>query len=363
MKIAVKSITLKNYRNYRSETLSFHERFNLICGENAQGKTNLLEAVHTLCTFRAFKQIKIEDLIAFGDAEARIKGEIFADSDLNEIHIALRKNAKAVKLNGKIIQNLSGFGGRFNVVSFLPLDSELVKGSPQERRKYADSVLCNFYPEHLRDMKAYLRSVTQRNALLAQAAKPSGEMLDIWNGKISEVGARIIKRRIGFIEILEPLAQERYRLVSGIKTAVEILYKSSCEIDGDIENALRRELDRRVGLDRKRGYTSAGPHRDLIEFSLAGRNAQTFASQGEAKTLAAALKAAEIAMTETALEKTPILLLDDVTSELDGRRRGFLFETLREFAGQVFVTTANPEEIPFGGDKKTFRIRGGRAES
>lgn len=358
----IKSITLRNFRNYRAETLSFHEKFNLITGDNAQGKTNLLESINLLCTFRPFKQLKIEELVTFGEPDGRIKGEIASDSALDEVHIVIRKNGKGVKLNGKVIYNLSKFVGRFNVVTFLPADSELVKGSPQERRKYIDILICTFSPEHLKDMKGYHRSVMQRNALLAQSSKPVKEMFDIWNDKIAELGGKIVKRRIKFIEKLQPMVEETYRSISGAKADIKISYKSSLKLDGNIEEELVKELDQRIAQDKKRGHTSIGPHRDLIEFTIDGRDTSAFASQGEAKTFALALKASEIRLVQTLLRRTPTLLLDDVTSELDEKRRGFLFGLLKEFTGQVFVSTASPEEVSYKGSKKVFQIKAGKVE-
>ena len=358
----LRSITLRNFRNYKADTLTFHEKFNLIFGNNAQGKTNLLEAIHLLFAFRPFKQVSMEKLILLGETESRIKGEIDSDSSLNEVHISLTKGGKTVKLNGKIIYNMSRVVGKFNVVAFLPSDLDLVKGAPQERRRYIDTLISTFDPPHLKDLKSYFRAVTQRNALLMQKQEP-GETLEVWDDRIGEIGGRIIRRRIRIIEKLEPEAERIYGFVSGQRPDVKIHYKPSFKLESNLEEALRRELRSTFKQDKIRGLTSIGPHRDLIEFSINGKDASVLASQGEAKTLALSLKTSEIKLTRNILGRNPILLLDDITSELDEMRRNFLFRLLDGFTGQVFVTATTTKEVLRKNDKKIFQIKSGRAQS
>ncbi len=356
----IRSITLKNFRNYKTETFTFHERFNLISGENAQGKTNLLEAIHLLCMLRPFKQVKMEELINLGEAEGRIKGEIESDSGLNEVHITLTKGGKAARLNGKVIYDAAKFLGRFNVVTFLSSDLKLVKGTPQDRRRYLDALICSLKPEHLKDLKSYVRALTQRNASLMRGQAMNA--LDVWDGKIAELGGKILRRRINLIQRLGPELEKNYRLISGLNSDIRIRYRPSFKMEGDFEEELRRELKSRFPQDKRRGTTSVGPHRDLPGFSIDGRDTSVFASQGEAKTVALALKTSEIELIKTILGRMPILLLDDITSELDERRKRFLFLLLEEFPGQVFVTATSPGEVLYNGDKRIFVIKSGRAQ-
>jgi DNA replication and repair protein RecF len=359
--VILRSITLRNFRNYKADTLTFHERFNLIVGDNAQGKTNLLEAIHLLFAFRPFKQASMEKLILLGETESRIKGEIDSDSSLNEVHITLTKTGKTVKLNGKIIYNMSRVVGKFKVVAFLPSDLDLVKGPPQERRRYIDTLISAFDPVHFKDLKSYFRAVTQRNALLMQK-QDRGDTLEVWDDRIAEIGGRIIRRRIRIIEKLEPEAERIYGFVSGQKADVRIYYKPSFKLESNFEDALRKELRSTFKQDRIRGHTSTGPHRDVIEFSINGKDASVLASQGEAKTLALSLKTSEIKLTRNILGRNPVLLLDDITSELDEMRRNFLFRLLDGFAGQVFVTATTMKEVFRKDDKKIFQIKSGRAQ-
>ena len=359
--VILQSLTIKNFRNYEEELFTFHEGFNIIHGDNAQGKTNLLEAVHLLLTFRPFKQVKTEELISFGHLQGKIKGEVKTNSGLNEVYILLTKSGKAVKLNGKVIYSLTKALGRFNVVTFLPADIDLVKGPPQNRRKYLDSLVCTFAPQHLLDLKSYYRALSQRNALLTKRDKFSRETMEVWDSKVAELGGKIIERRIAFIKKLQPEVEVIYRSLSGIDSGLIIKYRSTFRFLSGIEGSLKNELSSRIGRDIRLGHTSVGPHRDIIEFRIDGKDSSGFASQGEAKTLALALKSAEIELTRNMLGRTPILLLDDVISELDEKRRNFLFELLEGFLGQVFVTATSAREVHYKGSKKIFHIKAGRA--
>ena len=361
--LILRSITLKNFRTYRAEIFTFHKRFNLISGDNAQGKTNLLEAIHFLCKFRPFKQVRLQELISFGETEGRIKGEIESSTGFNEIHILLTKDAKTVKLNGKIMYDISKLIGKFNVVTFLPSDMELVKGAPQNRRNYLDAFICNFTPEHITDLKSYLRTLKQRNAFLIKMNKAQPETIDVWDEKIVELGSRMVKRRIKLVEKLEPILQKNYRLISGLNSKITLEYKTSFKLGNNLEEELNRELKSKFQQDKRLGHTSVGPHRDIPGFKINEKDASVFASQGEAKTLVLALKASEIELTKAMLKRTPILLLDDIASELDEKRKRFLFGLIGEFPGQIFITTTNPREIIYKDDKKVFYIRAGRAQA
>ncbi|MFI5323749.1 MAG: DNA replication/repair protein RecF [Thermodesulfobacteriota bacterium] len=358
----LKSLTLRNFRSYAAESFSFHDKINVVYGDNAQGKTNLLEAVHLLLMFRPFKQVKFGELISFGASECRIKGEVESDSGLDEVHVLLSGEKKTIKLNGKIVYKTSRILGRYNVVSFLPSDIDLVKGSPQGRRRYLDALICALEPAHLRDLKLYHRSLLQRNALLAMTSGLTPQKLEVWDEKLTEAGAQVVSRRIRYIEKITPNLNRIYGLTSGGGADVDIQYRCSFGISGNHAEDFKRELSSRFEKDRRRGHTSVGPHRDLVGFTISGRDASVFASQGEAKNLALSLKASEIELVRTTHGKMPILLLDDVTSELDERRKGFLFGLLDAFPGQIFITSTSLGEIHLKGEIKAFHIRAGNAK-
>ena len=358
----LKSLILRNFRSYAAENFSFHERINLIYGDNAQGKTNLLEAIHLLLMQKPFKQVRFGELVSFGSTECRIKGEVESEAGLDEVHVLLHGEKKTIKLNGKIVYRTSRIVGRYNVVSFLPSDIELVKGSPQGRRRYLDALICSLEPAHLRDLKLYHRSLLQRNAVLAKASGLTPGMLEVWDEKLAETGSLVVSRRLRYIEKILPHLRRIYRLTSGDDADVGIHYRSSAALTDDLAEGFRKELAARFEKDRRRGHTTFGPHRDLVGFTIRGNDASLFASQGESKNLALALKSSEIDLVRDLLGKTPVLLLDDVTSELDERRKGFLFSLLDEFSGQIFITSTTLGEIRLRGEMRVFHIRAGRAE-
>lgn len=357
----LRSITLRNFRAYKTQNLSFHNKFNLIYGNNAQGKTNLLEAIYYLCTFRPFKQLKNEEIITFGESSGGIKGEIESETGLNEVHIYIAKGKKTVRLNGKLVYSLSKYVGRFNVVLFLPEDLRIIKGSPSVRRQYVDAFICNIHSEHIKDLKDYNKAVSHRNAVLSKSKNVNEFSLEIWDEKIAEIGARIIRRRVRVIERLSKELNTIYNTTSGVNSIINIKYQASFKHDGNIEDSIKSSLRANIPKDRLRGHTSVGPHRDIITIQLDSKDASSYASQGESKNLVLALKASEIRLFDSTKGKKPILLLDDITSELDKNRKGFLFELLRDYAGQVFVTSTGVDEIPYKGEMKSFHIKAGKA--
>lgn len=357
----LRSITLKNFRTYRSESVTFHSRFNLITGDNAKGKTNLLEAIYLLCNFRPFKQVRNDELITFSESLARIKGEIEAENGLNEVHITLSEKGKNVRVNGKVIYNIAKYAGRFNVVLYLPSDLNIVKGSPSARRQYVDNLISNLIPEHLKELRAYYKTLGQRNALLSKGSDRSRMTMEVWDEKLASLGAAIAGRRIKVIGRMREILAKIYNSTSGADSDLEIRYRKTYPDDGELRESIKKALDTSRREDMRRGHTTVGPHRDIISFAINGRDTSSFASQGESKNLVLALKATEISMYRSMKEEKPVLLLDDITSELDRNRKNFLFNLLLSYSGQIFVTSTSEDEIPYTGDKKLFRIENGRA--
>ena len=353
----LKSLTIKNFKSYNAETFSFSDGFNLIIGENAQGKTNLLEAIHFLLAFKPFKQLKSEEIISFGNKECGLKGEIESEAGYDEVHILVNESHKTIKINGKIVYKTSKVYGRYNVITFLPSDIELVKGSPQGRRKYLDSVISLVDYDHLGDLKLYQRALAQRNAVLAKSSSLTLDSIEVWDQKLAEIGSKVISRRLEYIDKIEPLISKIYRETSGLDQEISINYKSSIGISGDLKKAFEEKLKLSFEQDRRRFHTTLGPHRDQISFSISAKDAAAYASQGEAKNLALALKASEIEIVREEQGRTSILLLDDITSELDGNRKKFLFKMLQKFPGQIFITTTSIKEILYKGPIRVFRIK------
>lgn len=356
----VKSLTLLNYRNYKNESFIFHNNFNLIIGQNGHGKTNLLEAINVLCKFKPFRKTNLAEIINFGSDQTRLKGEIQNKGNLNEINIQLLNNSKIIKVNNKIVYKTTKYSNLNKLVTFLPQEIELIKGSAANRRNYLDLMITNLDPEHLVDSKNYYKILKQRNALLAKPPKDSYSLLEVWNEKISEPAERITKRRIKFINKLSPLIAKYYSKISGTGDLINIEYKPQFEITSNYADDYISSLQQNLKKDISRKFTTTGPHRDQIIFNINGEDSSKFASQGESKSLVLSVKSSEIELYRELSGEYPILILDDVSSELDDMRKSYYSQLLNDYSGQIFVTTANLEPVFKRNANKIFHIESGK---
>ncbi len=361
--VQLKHLSLRNYRNYESLSLPFHKGLNVIHGRNAQGKTNLLEAIYLVCGMRPFSGVKNSELVRFGCEASIAKGEILSANGLNEVHITIKKEGRHTRLNSKTVRSISQHFGRFKVVLFLPSDIEIVKGGSQVRRYYLDSVVSAIHPAHIKQLRDYNRAVSQRNHMLGSKQKVSPLSLQLWDEQIAGIGADIVGRRIDMIKNFNRKLAEVYGEHGESDVSACVSYGFSFEYGTDIAKAIKEALCRNFPSDRKRGHTTVGPHRDRVGFLLNEQDALRFASQGQSKNLVLALKASEIGLFKEHTGTNPILLLDDITSELDIKRRSFLFRTLSEFTGQVFVTSTDKNEIPSWGEFHSFLVGSGQVKT
>ncbi len=358
----LKHLSLRNYRNYEKLSLPFYSGFNVIHGRNAQGKTNLIESIYLVCGLRPFSGAKNSELVRFGSEASLVKGEILAENGLNEVHITVRKEGRHTRLNSKTIRSVSQHFGRFKVVLFLPSDIEIVKGGLQVRRNYLDSVISALSPAHIKQLRDYQKALIQRNHMLGSREKVSSLSIELWDEQIAQKGAEIINRRIEMIKNFNHKLGEVYGEHGESDVSARINYGFSFERGADIVESIRNALAKSFSADRKRGHTTVGPHRDRIGFLVNGKDASRFASQGQSKNLVLALKASEIKIFRNHSKINPILILDDITSELDTKRRSFLFNTLSKFPGQVFVTSTDKNEIPRRGEFHSYLVDSGRVK-
>lgn len=355
----VKSLTLLNYRNYNNESFLFDSNFNLIVGQNGQGKTNLLEAINLICKFKPFRKTNFGEIINFNSDETRLKGEILNKNNLNEINIQLLKNSKIIKLNNKILYRTAKYANQNKLVTFLPQEIDIIKGSAANRRNYLDLIITNINPEHLHDSKNYYKTLKQRNALLAKLAQSNSDLLEVWNEKLSEPAERIIQRRVKFIDKISPLINKYYDEISGTKNLINIEYNSRFKITSDYKNDYLQSLKQNLKKDILRKFTTTGPHRDQVAININGEDSSKFASQGESKSLVLSIKSTEIELYREFAGEYPILILDDISSELDDMRKGYYSELLNNYSGQIFVATANLEPAFKSHANKIFYIKSG----
>ncbi len=366
--LIIKSVSLRNIRSYASETLTFHPAFNLICGENGQGKTNLLEAAYMLCRFKPLRGSSSSEIVRFGEQSALLKGVIekYSPASVTEVSISFSRTSggKRVEVNGKMPANLSKKALDFEVVHFTPSEVDIVKGTPSLRRRYFDSIICGLVPSHFQDIVDFQRVLKQRNSLLA-SGRTTASGIELWNGQMAETGGRIVQKRVRLVERINREMKSIYRHISGTNVNVSAAYEPSFEVSGadsssDMSDSIGKALQNAFLHDKKTRHTSIGPHRDRISLQIDGKDSSLFASQGEARSIVLALKVAEIGLCRAIKKESPIFLLDDISSELDARRRKFLFDMLLDYSGQVFVTSTSTSDILYRGKRKVFDIKAGR---
>ena len=354
----VTRLEIKSFRNLCDVSLDASDRVNVIYGENGQGKTNIIEAIWTFTGSKSFRGASISELVPLNGQRADIS--LCYDDDVrdNEIKMIMG-DKKEFTLNSVPLNSASELCGGFCCVVFSPVHLNLIKGSPSERRKSIDMIIGQIKPRYNAVLSEYQRILTQRNTLLKDIQFHSSllDTLDIWDMSLAKAGALITKTRQSFCEKLYPFCAEFYGGISKGKESFDMSYLSNIEEDNEIsENTMLAALKRNRAEDIKNGSTSVGPQRDDIEININGISARSFGSQGQQRSGVLAIKLGESALIHQVLGKTPVILLDDVMSELDDSRRDFLLHRLED--RQIFITCCDPNQI-FDVDR-AFEVSGGK---
>lgn len=337
----IKSIELKNFRNYEDLNISFDDGTNILFGDNAQGKTNILEAAYLSGTTKSHKGSKDKEMVRFGEQEAHIRTIVVKKEREYQIDIHLKQNrSKGIAINKIPIKKASELFGILNIVFFSPEDLNIIKNGPSERRRFLDAELCQLDKIYLADLTKYNKVLNQRNKLLKDMIyRPDlKETLPIWDMQLIESGKKIISRRKKFVDELNEIVHDIHYKISGEKE--ELLLKYEPNID-DI--FFEDELNRAKERDLKYCQTSVGPHRDDLLFSIHGVDIRKFGSQGQQRTSALSLKLSEIELVKKSIHDTPILLLDDVLSELDSNRQNYLLNNIHDT--QTIITCTGLDEF------------------
>ena len=337
----VDSLEVGNFRNYEFAKIDFHPNTNILYGDNAQGKTNLLEAVFVCGTTKSHKGSKDKELVSIGKEEAHIRLHLTKKEMTHRIDMHLKKNkGKGIAIDGIPIKRSSELLGLLNVIFFSPEDLRIVKNGPAERRKFIDMELCQLDQVYLHDLKEYNKILMQRNKLLKQISfQPSLEdTLDIWDMQLLQYGESIIKRRSQFIEEIGETVTKVNENLTGNKEHLQMLYEPDVTID-EFANKLNNYRDR----DKKLFSTSVGPHRDDLCFMNKDIDIRKYGSQGQQRTCALSLKLAEIEIVKNMTGDSPVLLLDDVLSELDRNRQNYLLDSIHDI--QTIITCTGIEEF------------------
>lgn len=339
----INRLVLENFRNYKYLDASFHKDINIIYGDNAQGKTNILEAIYLLASTKSQSKSSDKEIINFNSNESLIHSTFFENSIEIKVDINLRKSEKKeIYLNNIKIIKLRDYIGKINVIFFSPDDLKIVKSSPNIRRNFIDTELCQIDRIYLENLSIYKKILEQRNILLKKIYKNKDDSLlktlDIWDEQLVKYGVEIIKLRQYFINELSELSNKRHKIITQNNNNLDIIYK---------KNVLENEFIKKLKLNREKDLitnsTSIGPHRDDIEFKINNIDVKTYGSQGQQRTVALVLKLSEIEILKNKYMKEPILLLDDVLSELDKNRQKMLLESVRDV--QTFITCTGVEDF------------------
>ena len=344
----VKQIELHNFRNYESLNLSLSDQVNIFYGDNAQGKTNILESIYVCSTTKSHKGSKDRDIIKLGEEEGHIRMHLEKKGVPHRIDMHLKKNkTKGVAIDGIPIKKSTELFGLMNVVFFSPEDLSMIKNGPGERRRFMDLELCQLNKLYLYYLSNYNKILNQRNNLLKQISFNSSlhDTLDIWDQQLCEYGTKIIEGRAQFLFEMNELVGEIHSTLSGGKERLSIGYDKNVSAK-DLAEKLKKSREQ----DIYRKATGCGPHRDDISFFIGEENLKLFGSQGQQRTAALSLKLAEIELVRKKIGENPVLLLDDVLSELDRKRQHYLLNSMEGI--QTMITCTGLEE--FVGDRKRF---------
>ena len=337
----VKSLKLNQFRNYESLQLSFDKGTNLFYGNNAQGKTNILEAVYLCGTTKSHKGSKDREMIRFGEEEAHIRMAISRSQSAYEIDMHLKKNRpKGIAVNGVPIRKAAELLGIANFVFFSPEDLNIIKDGPAGRRRFMDMELSQLDSIYLHNLTKYHKILQQRNKLLKDIHyRPDLEAtLPIWDEQLVFYGTKIIQRRQEFLKELNDMVRDLHQNISGNRETLQLVYEPSATA----EDFAARMEEARV-KDLKMGMTSYGPHRDDISFLINETDIRKYGSQGQQRTSALSLKLAEIELVKQLIHDTPVLLLDDVLSELDSNRQNYLLNSIHDI--QTIITCTGLDEF------------------
>ena len=357
----IESVELLNYRNYGQLHMDFDPGTNVLYGDNAQGKTNILEAIYLCSTTKSHKGSKDREIVRFGEEESHIKMMVRRDGIPYRIDMHLKKNkTKGVAVNGIPIKKASELFGIVNVIFFSPEDLNIIKNGPSERRRFIDLELCQLNKLYVHNLVQYNRVVVQRNKLLKEMDfDPSlKETLDVWDVQLVNYGKQLIRIRTGFIRELNDLIRDIHFHLSGEKENLEVRYEPNVTEDS-FEEALERNRFQEI----RQKMTLTGPHRDDLNFLINGTDIRKFGSQGQQRTAALSLKLAEIELVKKTVKDYPVLLLDDVLSELDSKRQEHLLSEINHI--QTMITCTGLDEFvnsKFRMDK-IFKIVEGTVES
>jgi len=351
----LKTLHLRQFRNYQDQKVELNAAKTILVGNNAQGKSNLLEAVELLATLRSHRMTRDRDLVQEGEAIAQINATLERQTGVSDLTLTLRRNGRrSVALNGESIRRQMDFLGVLNAVQFSSLDLDLVRGGPEGRRNWLDTLLIQLEPVYAHILQQYNHVLRQRNAFLKKTQDSALDTqhglrpatlteLAVWDAQLATTGTRVIRRRDRAIQRLAPLASARHTSISGSTEILQIKYVPNIPLEDnhpeEVQQAFLTKIQQRAIAEIHQGTTLVGPHRDEIELTINQTPARQYGSQGQQRTLVLALKLAELQLIEEVVQEPPLLLLDDVLAELDLSRQNQLLDAIQDRFQTLITTT------------------------
>lgn len=359
----VTKLEIASFRNIGQEVINPCGEVNIIYGDNAQGKTNLLESIWLFTGCRSFRSSKDSELINFNSSKSILSLDFYGYEREQSLYLEIEKGRKFM-LNGVKQSSASKIMGEFLAVVFSPIHLSLVKDGPYERRKFLDIAISQLKPKYATTLSHYNKALAQRNMLLKDIVFHSElyDTLDVWEDRIAFYAGEIIRQRIGYINRLSKFASEIYEGISNGKEKLEISYYQQCSAFGNDKRELYENIKNLLFASRKNdistGFTSVGPHRDDISIKIDGLAARNYGSQGQQRSAALALKLGEAAVIKDFSHEQPVALLDDVMSELDISRQNYILNHIRDW--QVFITCCDPNSVKNLKYGKAFEMHNGK---
>ncbi|WP_017324005.1 DNA replication/repair protein RecF [Synechococcus sp. PCC 7336] len=331
----LRSLHLRHFRNYTDQLATFESPKTILVGDNAQGKSNLLEAVELLATLASHRANRDREFVQNTHPVGALAAELDRHGTLHELSIDLRaQGRRSLRVDGQLVRRRAEFLGQLNAVNFSSLDLDLVRGSPSTRRDWLDGILLQLEPVYGEILDQYRQVLKQRNALLKSPTVPNESTLAAWNAQLVATGTRAIRRRSRLLQRLQPLASQWHAAISGDRETLRVTYEPQVAIATpnptalEVEDVFWQAIAEKTTAERLRGTSLVGPHRDDVQLIVNDAPARQYGSQGQQRTLVLSLKLAELELIETVVGDSPLLLLDDVLAELDLQRQDRLLDAI-----------------------------------
>ena len=361
----IEHLEARNFRNLEYVNLRLSPKQVQVIGPNAQGKTNLLEALYVCATGRSFRKASSADLLKHEAQSGIIRAALIRQNVRHEVEVVLTPKRRGVRVDNRVVKLASKLLELINVVAFFPDDLRIAKGSPEERRRFLDRSVANYQPTFVEAAIAYAKTLKSRNALLKSPGRPDPILLETYDEQLIEHGHTIHQARVELLEELKPVARAQFETIMQAGTQGRFTLKSGISgVDAlsgnDFKSVFQETLLQNRDRDIRTRRTNAGPHRADLLMEVDGQDARQFASQGQQRALVLALKLAEVIRLKDRLGCPPILLLDDVSSELDTERTRLLFHVIDEIAGQVWVSSTGAANLPISEETQVLNIKNGQ---